>query len=92
MPARPAAVVKRERGKYHAQNVALTAGLLVLVGIMFTISSAETKTELVCLGSNFNCQVSNVSPLGALCGTVGVIAMVSVVVNAFFWYALAPKD
>lgn len=83
---------RREAVKYHVSCAALMAGLMALVAVAFTVSSAETKIRYVCLGNIYECAVSEVSGLGSFCGTVGVIATVACPVWVFQWYFHAPRE
>jgi hypothetical protein len=82
----------REIVKYHVGCAAILAGLMALVAVTFSVSSAETKTTYVCLGDVWHCAVSEVSGWGQLCGWVGTIASVACVLWAWQWFVNAPKN
>lgn len=76
--------------KHHALWAGVTIVLLVLALLLFTVSSAETDTTYVCIGSAMNCNVTEVSTLGWVCGAGGIVAILAVLVAVRTWISELP--
>lgn len=76
-----------EKLKFHLMWAGVVAVFIVITCLLFTVSSAETDTSYACLGSAFNCNVTEVSTLGWWCGAGGVMAVVATLVAIRQWVA-----
>ncbi|WP_354261377.1 hypothetical protein [Arthrobacter sp. OAP107] len=77
--------------KHHAFYAAGLIAILIVVNILFTISSAETKETWVCLGSPFECLTTEVSGLGSICGFAGVVLVLFGLAWVFAWVTTKPR-
>lgn len=80
-----------QKRKHHLLWAMITFGLLALTLILFTVSSAETQTTYVCIGSAVDCNVTKVSALGWFCGAGGIVTTLCMLLALRSWIAEIPR-
>jgi hypothetical protein len=77
--------------KHHAKGAAGLIALLIVINILFTVSSAETKETWVCLGSPLECLTTEVSGLGWVCGFAGMVLVLFSLAWVDAWITNRPR-